>query len=1062
MLLQILFLAVCGLINLTNGSGVFYVPPAHACPEQQILIHPCRCTGESDEGIDLTCENTNIASMAIGLSQVKTKVKTLTVSDCNIEKLYGDVFRSLEVTQIIIKDTPVIEISNDTFIQVGENLERLEIYNSRLETFPSGAFSHTPNIETLIIDNSDITEIPKDAVFGLSKLKDLQISNAKISQTTKESFKGQRNLKRLSLHGNNLTKLANGALDFGLSLEYLDLAHNHLADINPKYFVRLGKLLFLNLTDNGIETINTRAFNRNQLLVVLHMGSNKITRIETNSFRGMRFMRRLYFENNQISYIGRQAFRSVGRIGGIYLSGNQLKSIDYQTFHELQFIDTIDVSKNQISQVSKESFTGLYLASINMSYNQIVEIPDYTFKRCDNISLDLSYNNITYIAEEGFDETSYAFILNISHNALTNMSQVPMTYQKGITVLDVSYNQIEDIPKGTFPKLYELHTIIMKHNNLKSIYRGVFSPLYSLRHLDFSYNSLEKIESSSLGKLVTLLDLDLSHNQISSVRRGAFGGLSGVRTIDVSYNLLNEIPRPPISLNHYNLAHNKLKEIRGRQPWPVMNSLISLDFDYNEYGDNLGPGRFNNLNTVQYLSLRYNNISKPPYESIGALQSLRVLNLEGNVIEKLEKRAFGKLNILADLDLSGNKLNNITVGAFEGLLQIVNITLRENNLTYIPPGAFKSLVALRNLDLSHNRLEKLENKTHGLLEDCLSIRSIDLSYNNIPFVTELMFPENRWIPYRLEKIDLSFNTMPVITRGLLHGTKHVKHLNLSHNILNDIRNDVLGNMTSLKVLDLSYNKLQDGAVRNDRWGAPLRNLTFLSLAHNKLYNIPSKYFAKFTNLKVLDVRGNDLIHFYPVFSKLIIGGLDVRYEGNILRCECSIRPLIHWIRTGNRKTSWDDTVCQSPAYLSGRSVSSVREEHLICDNEDEQDDFEISPDIKFRNIDEKRTKLALTWFVNTNEDVGDFRLELASLRGNKPRTLLVKDIGYNTRYDVLDQIPPGEELRMCLLVKTSLGRIRRWRKDQHCQEVGPFYSNGNLVKTSASLLFALIVLCLNY
>jgi len=36
------------------------------------------------------------------------------------------------------------------------------------------------------------------------------------------------------------------------------------------------------------------------------------------------------------------------------------------------------------------------------------------------------------------------------------------------------------------------------------------------------------------------------------------------------------------------------------------------------------------------------------------------------------------------------------------------------------------------------------------------------------------------------------------------------------------------------------------------------------------------------------------------------------------------------------------------------------------------------------------------------------------------------------RYDVLDHIPPGEELRMCLLVKTSLGRIRRWRQDQ-CQ-----------------------------
>ena len=41
--------------------------------------------------------------------------------------------------------------------------------------------------------------------------------------------------------------------------------------------------------------------------------------------------------------------------------------------------------------------------------------------------------------------------------------------------------------------------------------------------------------------------------------------------------------------------------------------------------------------------------------------------------------------------------------------------------------------------------------------------------------------------------------------------------------------------------------------------------------------------------------------------------------------------------------------------------------------------------------------MALSWFVNTNEDVGDFRLELASLKHNKPRTLLVKDIRYNTR-----------------------------------------------------------------
>ena len=29
-------------------------------------------------------------------------------------------------------------------------------------------------------------------------------------------------------------------------------------------------------------------------------------------------------------------------------------------------------------------------------------------------------------------------------------------------------------------------------------------------------------------------------------------------------------------------------------------------------------------------------------------------------------------------------------------------------------------------------------------------RYVDLSYNDIPFITKKMFPENRWIPYRLE------------------------------------------------------------------------------------------------------------------------------------------------------------------------------------------------------------------------------------------------------------------------------------------------------------------------
>ena len=40
-------------------------------------------------------------------------------------------------------------------------------------------------------------------------------------------------------------------------------------------------------------------------------------------------------------------------------------------------------------------------------------------------------------------------------------------------------------------------------------------------------------------------------------------------------------------------------------PWPVMNSLISLDLDHNNFGDNLAePGRFNGLNVLQVTTTK--------------------------------------------------------------------------------------------------------------------------------------------------------------------------------------------------------------------------------------------------------------------------------------------------------------------------------------------------------------------------------------------------------------------------------------------------------------------------
>ena len=151
--------------------------------------------------------------------------------------------------------------------------------------------------------------------------------------------------------------------------------------------------------------------------------------------------------------------------------------------------------------------------------------------------------------------------------------------------------QIVDIPKKTFPKLYELHTIDFSHNNLSSIDRSVFVNLLSLRQLNFTHNHLETIESSTFGKIPTVLSIDLSYNRLKRIKRGAFGGLSSLRSINLENNQLSEIPSVSISMNHLHLANNKINKIRGRSPWPVMNSIIYIDLDNNQLGDSLDGGK---------------------------------------------------------------------------------------------------------------------------------------------------------------------------------------------------------------------------------------------------------------------------------------------------------------------------------------------------------------------------------------------------------------------------------------------------------------------------------------
>ncbi|XP_014472147.1 PREDICTED: toll-like receptor 3 [Dinoponera quadriceps] len=1042
-----------------------YVPPGprFRCPKDAIYIYPCTCLRGSDRGLYVRCENTNLASLSlafVNLGNEGMPIEELVLYKCNIVRFYGPALYPLDVRVLQFIDTPLRLIEEHSFLGVNRTLQELHVINSNLEKFPREALQVLGNLSLLSIAGHRISILPSNS-FGESaaaaKLEKLEISNGTLSSLPVEALTPLKKLKTLDLHGNKIKDLKRNQFKGLRDTEFLDLSYNSIDKLDPSHLADLTKMGWCNMSHNAIVDLKRGTFARNSVLKVLNLSHNKIRKLDSNTFRGMRFLRRLYLSDNQINDVGRGTFGSVTRIGTIDLSRNFIKKVDFQMFNQLQFAELLDVSENFVTIVEKLAFKDLYLAKVNLSHNEISKIEPGAFENCANItSLDLSYNKLENISKYSFDSSTYATELQLSYNLFTSLNQVPLHNMTGLKVLNVSHNLIHSVPRQTFPKLYELHTIDLSHNNLSEIHNAVFQTLFSLRFLNLSYNSLEKIKPSTFGPLPTLLELDMSYNQLNDIARGSLTRLASCRSLTVKNNRLTKIFQLPISLGQLDFSENLLEEIPSTDVWPTMNALLSLDLSRNRLADNLQDGSFENLLTLRNLDLRANNITRPPWQALGSLSSLQYLYLQDNHLTKLEKAAFGRLPIVFELNLANNKINNVTSRAFEGLLQLLTLNLTNNNISHIPNGAFQGLVSLRTLDLSHNKLEKLDNKTHGLLDDCLSLERLNLSHNKVSFITRKTLPNDPWIPYRLKDVDLSYNTMPVVTFDLIAGAKKIQCLNLSHNNINEIRRYVIGNLTALQTLDLSYNDISDISDR-DVFLPPL-NLTNLHLSNNRLSHMPLDKILPLPNLKVLDLEENEIGVFDEKYMRIIQNGTVLRYLGNPMHCDCHARPLKRWLNAQTQlPTEWLNVTCNSPNYLADKPIAGITEDLMNCGERDiqEEPELDITPDVKYRNIEyntEDKSWRA-TWYVTSREDIGDFYVVVREFGSSK--STLEKDVVYSERsFKIHDLKESSVKYELCVLARDSEGNVKHFRNSQ-CQILN--YSSGSPFSPRASLYFVIAV-----
>ncbi|XP_030759456.1 protein artichoke [Sitophilus oryzae] len=1074
-------ISVCLFILLTvlrNIQGAYVPPgPQYACPKEKLLLHPCSCDIESDQGIYVSCNNTNLASMSLALNNLATfqlPIERLTLNTCHVARLFGSLLYKLKLRILRIEDTPLEAVEDFTFLGVNNSLNELHIVNSSLAEFPTEAFKILGNLTILNIDGHNLTELPKNAFVDsdmTGKLLRLHIVNGKLNTPPIEALQHLRKLKTLDLHGNQLKDLKRNQFKGLRDVEVLDLSFNNLTKIDGTHLGDLTKMSWLNISHNSITELTRGAFARNTVLRVLNMSSNKIKKLDSNSFRGMRFLRRLFLADNLLTDVGRGTFSALQRIGTIDLARNFLKKIDYQMFFQLNFAELVDVSENNVTEVQKLAFKDLYLTTINLSKNNISKIESGAFENCANMTkLDLSFNSLKTLPKKAFDETTYATELQFSYNYFTSFDQIPLHNMTGLKILNVSHNLIENVPKKTFPKLYELHTIDISYNNLSDIFNAVFQTLFSLRTLDLSHNSMTSIKPSTFGPLPTLLKLDMSYNQLENIAKSAFTRLASTRELILHHNNISSLFILPISTSHLDLSHNNFEELPSKL-WPSMNSLLNLDLSFNNLGDSLEPGSFMNLLTLQRLNLSYNGMTQPPWAAISEMTSLQYLYMQGNNLTKLNRNAFGKMPVMFELDLSDNSIDNVTAKAFEGLLQLIKLKLSRNDITAIPNGAFQGLVALTDLDLSGNRLVKLDNKTNGVFEECLSLERLNLSHNKITFITRKMFPSNPYYPYKLNVIDLSYNSIPVITHDLTFGTGKLEVLNMSHNAIADIRKSVIGNLTRLRTLDLSYNKLHDITSDVEFFRLP-KNVSTLFLAMNELTELPWNHIKNVSKMDYLDVSNNQLQNIVPEMTEMIIKGAKVNFEGNPLYCDCFLRPLLRHFKSQLTLDPVFKTVkCVSPPYLDSKNFYEISEEQLTCPSnvnttrllDSLEGDFGVLSDLKFRELSIKKNILRVKWRILKHDDIADTAVYIRQsnnsvnipFQASLPYFQRVLEIDVKNKSKI--NLDSGTDYEICVLAKTSRNFLRKFYPDQ-CRNLKDTLNGGSTFSTDFLLFYMSLII----
>lgn len=419
--------------------------------------------------------------------------------------------------------------------------------------------------------------------------------------------------------------------------------------------------------------------------------------------------------------------------------------------------------------------------------------------------LDLSNQNLTNDDLKDIELFTKLFSLNLSHNNLTSLNNLPDL--KRLLSIDLSYNDLTDIDfSNKYSNLYE---VILKGNHLTNI--SFLKDLKKLNTVNLDNNELTSLDE--LNDLSNLLLVSANNNQIEDV--------SGLKDSSIEYLFLddNKNVKGYEQLNHLlelSLKNCNIYDLPDLSNTEIIyltlsnNNNISISKDYlpkslsfiDLSNDNLNSVTFlENSNQLFWIDLTNNNLKN--LDGLKGNSNYMRITISQNPLEDISSLASyqGVFIYYSDND-------NVDLSIFDGLDNIISLELKNSNITDLSKFKVKSL---ESLDLSDNpniknliSLKDINNLNDLFLDNCnindvtdiskiTSLNTLSLKGNKISDISELNNLSNLF--------SLSLASNDNLTGEL--SLTNLRTLNVSDNNLKNFK--ILENCSNLENVNFTKN-----------------------------------------------------------------------------------------------------------------------------------------------------------------------------------------------------------------------------------------------------------------